>query len=108
MAFARRDFLKAGAAGALASQGLLSAGAAFAKPSGQPIVIGHQCDLTGGFSSWGYWGDKAGKTPVSYLNENDGIAGRPVQYVAEDTESKPPTRAPKIRSPRQRNPAALV
>jgi branched-chain amino acid transport system substrate-binding protein len=108
MAFARRDFLKAGAAGALASQGLLSAGAAFAKPSGQPIVIGHQCDLTGGFSSWGYWCDKAVKTAVNYLNENDGIAGRPVQYVAEDTESNPPTGARKFRSLVQRNRADFV
>src|SRR2546425_1952025 len=108
MAFARRDFLKAGAAGALASQGLWSAGAAFAKPSGQPIVIGHQCDLTGGFSSWGYWCDKAVKTAVSYLNENDGIAGRPGQYVAEDTESNPPTGARKFRSLVQRNRADFV
>jgi branched-chain amino acid transport system substrate-binding protein len=108
MAFARRDFLKAGAAGALASQGLLSAGAAFAKPSGQPIVIGHQCDLTGGFSSWGYWCDKAVKTAVNYLNENDGIAGRPVQYVAEDTESNPPTGARKFRSLVQRSRADFV
>lgn len=108
MAFARRDFLKAGAAGALASQGLLSAGAAFAKPSGQPVVIGHQCDLTGGFSSWGYWCDKAVKTAVNYLNENDGIAGRPVQYVAEDTESNPPTGARKFRSLVQRSRADFV
>jgi len=28
---------------------------------GGPIVIGHQIELTGGFSSWGYWHDKAAK-----------------------------------------------
>jgi len=108
MSFHRREFLKASAAGALAAQGLVSAASALAQPKGQPIVIGHQCDLTGGFSSWGYWCDKAVKTAVKHLNDQGGIAGRPVQYVAEDTESSPPSGARKFRSLVQRNRADFV
>lgn len=105
MSFNRREFLKASAVGsALAAHtGLLRA--AVAKPKGAPIIIGHQCDLTGGFSSWGYWCDKAGRAAVQYINESGGIAGRPVEYVVEDTESNPPTGARKFRSLVQRNKA---
>jgi branched-chain amino acid transport system substrate-binding protein len=74
----------------------------FAKPTGAPIIIGHQCDLTGGISSWGYWLDKAAKTACDYLNDNNGIAGRPVKYVVEDTETNPPTGARKFRALVQR------
>ena len=108
MSITRREFLKATTAGALAAQGLLQTGATFAKPKGRPIIIGHQCDLTGGFSSWGYWCDKAVRTAVRYLNENNGIAGRPVEYVVEDTESNPPSGARKFRSLVQRNRADFV
>lgn len=108
MSFNRREFLKATAAGTLAVQGGLLTRAAWAKPQGQPIVIGHQCDLTGGFSSWGYWCDKAARAAVKYLNDNNGIAGRPVEYVVEDTESNPPTGARKFRSLVQRSKADFV
>jgi branched-chain amino acid transport system substrate-binding protein len=109
MSSTRRDFLKASVAGALATQGLfIATGRALAKPQGSPIVIGHQCDLTGGFSSWGYWCDKAAKAAVKHLNDNNGIAGRPVEYVVEDTESNPPTGARKFRSLVQRNNADFV
>jgi len=108
MSFTRRDFLKATAAGTLATQGGLITSTALAKPKGQPIIIGHQCDLTGGFSSWGYWCDKAARAAVKYLNENNGIAGRPVEYIAEDTESNPPTGARKFRSLVQRSKADFV
>jgi len=106
MSFKRRDFLKASAAAALLPQGWVAP--VWAKPKGQPIVIGHQCELTGGFSSWGYWLDKAGRAACKYLNETDGIAGRPVEYVAEDTESNPPTGARKFRSLVQRTKADFV
>ena len=108
MTFNRRDFLKATTAGVLASQSGALARHAFAAPKGNPIVIGHQCDLTGGFSSWGYWCDKAARAAVKYLNDNNGIAGRPVEYVAEDTESSPPTGARKFRSLVQRSKADFV
>lgn len=80
----------------------------FAKPTGKPIIIGHQCDLTGAISSWGYWLDKAAKAACDHLNANNGIAGRPVQYVVEDTETNPPTGARKFRSLVQRNEADFV
>ena len=110
MAFTRRSFLRRALASGVAVQGL-SLGIArdlLARPSGQPIIIGHQCDLTGGFSSWGYWCDKAARTAVDYLNQHNGIAGRPVQYVVEDTESNPPTGARKFRSLVQRNRADFI
>ena len=80
----------------------------FAKPTGKPIIIGHQCDLTGGISSWGYWLDKAAKAACDHLNATTGIAGRPIQYVVEDTETNPPTGARKFRSLVQRNEADFV
>lgn len=109
MAVTRRSFLHYALAG-MAGQGasLTLARDLFAKPTGQPIIIGHQVDLTGGFSSWGYWCDKAAKVAIEYLNSQNGIAGRPVEYVAEDTESNPPTGARKFRSLVQRNRADFV
>jgi branched-chain amino acid transport system substrate-binding protein len=107
----RRSFLKLALAGGVASQGLnlLTVKDLFAKKtSGDPIIIGHQCDFTGGISSWGYWHDKAIKTAIEHLNANNGIAGRPVKYVMEDTETNPPTAARKFRSLVQRNKADFV
>jgi len=97
-------------AGGVASQGLglTIVKDLFAKPVGGPIIIGHQCDLTGGISSWGYWHDKAVKAAIDYLNQNNGIAGRPVEYVVEDTETNPPTAARKFRSLVQRSKANFV
>src|SRR3546814_9045138 len=67
-----------------------------------PIVIGHQCDLTGGFSSWGYWHDKCATKAVEIINSGGGIAGSKVELVTEDTESSPATGARKLRSLIQR------
>jgi branched-chain amino acid transport system substrate-binding protein len=106
----RRSFLKLALAGGVASQGLSLTimKDLFAKPAGDPIIIGHQCDLTGGISSWGYWHDKAVKEACNFLNQNNGIAGRPVKYVVEDTETNPPTAARKFRSLVQRSKADFV
>src|SRR5918996_3854348 len=111
MTTTRRSFLTRALAGSVAGQGasLTIAKDLFAAtPSGKPIVIGHQVDPTGGFSSWGYWCDKAAKVAVDHINANGGIAGRPVTYVAEDTESNPPTGARKFRSLVQRSRADFV
>jgi branched-chain amino acid transport system substrate-binding protein len=110
MAITRRKFLKTAAAGAALApaSNLMIFKDIFAKPKGDAIVIGHQCDLTGGISSWGYWLDKAARKAVEYLNENDGIAGRPVKLVVEDTETNPPTGARKFRSLVQRSKADFV
>lgn len=59
-----------------------------AAPSGAPIRIGHQCDLTGALASTGYWRKKATDAAVKWLNERGGIAGRPVEVVTTDTETK--------------------
>ncbi len=106
----RRSFLKTALAGGVLGQGLYLTLAKdlFAKPTGGPIIIGHQADMTGAISSWGYWMDKAGAAAVKYLNDNDGIAGRPVKYVREDSETNPPTGARKFRSLVQRRKADFV
>lgn len=107
----RRSFMKLALAGGVASQGLnlTIVKDLFAKTlKGAPINIGHQCDLTGGISSWGYWLDKAAKTACDYLNAHNGIAGRPVNYIVEDTETNPPTAARKFRSLVQRSKADFV
>lgn len=111
MSTTRRTFLARALAGSVAAQGVnltIAKDLFAATPSGKPIVIGHQVDLTGGFSSWGYWCDKAAKTAIDHINANGGIAGRPVTYVAEDTESNPPTGARKFRSLVQRSNADFV
>jgi branched-chain amino acid transport system substrate-binding protein len=105
MSISRRSFLKSAVCG---TASVTIARDLFAATSGKPIIIGHQVDLTGGFSSWGYWQDKAAKTAVDWINANGGIAGRPVVYVAEDTESSPPTGARKFRSLVQRSSADFV
>lgn len=106
----RRSFMKTFLAGGVAGQAvnLTLAKNLFAAPSGEPIVIGHQCDLTGGISSWGYWLNKAAEAAVAHLNANDGIAGRPVKLITEDTETNPPTGARKFRSLVQRHRADFV
>lgn len=110
MATTRRSFMQSVLAGGVLGQGLnlTIVHDLFAKPTGEPIRIGHQCDLTGGISSWGYWLDKAAKTAIDHLNQNNGIAGRPVEYIVEDTETNPPTGARKFRSLVQRSKADFV
>lgn len=105
----RRKFLQTAiAGGALASTGsMLVTRDLFASESG-PIVIGHHCELTGGFSSWGYWHDKCAKKAVELINEGGGIAGRKVELATEDTESNPAIGARKLRSLIQRRKASFV
>ena len=86
----RRSFLELALSGTVAVSAL-SLGLTrdlYAAPVG-PIVIGHHCELTGGFSSWGYWHDKCAKAAVKVINEGGGIAGRKVELATEDTESNP-------------------
>jgi branched-chain amino acid transport system substrate-binding protein len=105
----RRSFLRAALAGGVAAgtAKLYIMKDAFAQPAG-PIVIGHHVELTGGFASWGYWHDKAGKKAVDIINQGGGIAGRKVELVTEDTESNPASGARKLRSLIQRNGAQFV
>lgn len=107
----RRSFLETAlAGGAVAGTAYLSLGrdmSAFAQAS-DPIVIGHHCELTGGFASWGYWHNKCALAAAKYINENGGIAGRKLELVTEDTESNPATGARKLRALIQRSNASFI
>lgn len=105
----RRSFLQQALAGGAAA-GTAYLGLArdlYAQASG-PIVIGHHCELTGGFASWGYWHDKHARAAAKLINEMGGIAKRKVELVTEDTESNPASGARKLRSLIQRNGASFV
>lgn len=84
----RRDVLS-GALGAATTAGLMPklVGAAAAAPTGDPIVIGHQCDLTGWDASTGYWRNLTATKLSDWINANGGIAGRPVKLITADTKS---------------------
>jgi branched-chain amino acid transport system substrate-binding protein len=103
----RRSFLNTALAGGAAYVTLARDTSAFAQAAG-PIVIGHHCELTGGFASWGYWHNKCALAAAKVINEGGGIAGRKLELVTEDTESNPATGARKLRSLIQRNGAAFV
>jgi branched-chain amino acid transport system substrate-binding protein len=57
-------------------------------PSGTPIKIGFQSDLTGTLDLFGRSEDIAFKAAAAYCNELGGIDGRPVEVITEDTEGK--------------------
>ena len=103
----RRSFLNTALAGGAAYVALARGMSAFAQAGG-PIVIGHHCELTGGFASWGYWHNKCAQAATKLINEGGGIAGRKLELVTEDTESNPAAGARKLRSLIQRSGAAFV
>ncbi|MCV0367927.1 ABC transporter substrate-binding protein [Filomicrobium sp.] len=106
----RRSFLQVALAGGTAAGAYISLGrdmSAFAQASG-PIVIGHHCELTGGFASWGYWHNKCALAATKVINEAGGIAGRKLELVTEDTESNPAAGARKLRSLIQRSRASFI
>jgi branched-chain amino acid transport system substrate-binding protein len=102
----RRSFLNTALAGGAAYVTLGRDMSAFAQAG--PIVIGHHCELTGGFASWGYWHNKSALAATKLINEGGGIAGRKLELVTEDTESNPATGVRKLRSLIQRNGASFV
>ncbi len=81
---------------------------AFAQAPAGPIVIGHHCEITGGFASWGYWHDKAARKAVDIINRSGGIAKRKVELATEDTESNPASGARKLRNLIQRANAEFI
>lgn len=103
----RRRFLETALAGGAAYISLARDMSAFAQ-STDPIVIGHHCELTGGFASWGYWHNKCALAAAKYINETGGIAGRQIELVTEDTESNPAAGARKLRSLIQRKNASFI
>ncbi len=105
----RRSFLQTAlAGGAVASTAYISLARDLFAADGGPIVIGHQCELTGGFSSWGYWHDKCAKAAVKLINEGGGIAGRKLEMAVADTESNPAAGARKLRSLIQREKSSFI
>ena len=103
----RRSFLGTALAGGAAYITLARDMSAFAQAGG-PIVIGHHCELTGGFASWGYWHNKCALAAAKVINDGGGIAGRKLELITEDTESNPAAGVRKLRSLIQRNNAAFV
>lgn len=100
------DFaLKGGVAAGLANMTIVKD--LFAQSAGS-IVIGHHAELTGGFSSWGYWHDKCARKAVDIINSQGGISGRKVELITEDSESNPATGARKLRNLIQRGNAEFV
>ncbi|OGF53345.1 MAG: hypothetical protein A2Z21_07860 [Candidatus Fraserbacteria bacterium RBG_16_55_9] len=81
----RREFLKrmAGVSSALFSLAQLRAQA-----TSEAIRIGLQADLTGTLADYGYWHRKVAEAAVRKLNDEGGIAGRPVELFIEDTASE--------------------
>jgi len=105
----RRSFLQTAlAGGAVASTAYLSLTRDLVATESGPIVIGHQCELTGGFSSWGYWHDKCAKAAATLINEGGRIARPKLEVPVVDTESNPAAGARKLRSLIQRSRARFV
>ena len=106
----RRSFLQYALAGGVSAglANLTIMKGAFAQAPTGPIVIGHHCEQTGGFASWGYWHDKAAQKAVALINKQGGIAKRKVELVTEDTESNPASGARKLRNLIQRSNAEFI
>ena len=77
-------------AGVLASQlpGTI-ARIAYAAGSDAPIRIGFQVHRTGIGALYGRWYERTTNAAAKYINEMGGIAGRPVEVVAEDDGTDP-------------------
>ena len=95
--FTRRKTLKT--LGALAGAGVALPGvspSAFAQaPKGRPIRIGFQVHRTGIGAVYGRWYERTTTAAVKLINEKGGIAGRPVEIVAED-DGTDPKRGPEV------------
>ena len=93
----RRRLLKAATvtAGAAATAGIApsAAGAVFrtawAAGSDEPIRVGFQVHRTGIGATYGRWYERTANAAAAWMNENGGIAGRPVELVPEDDGTDP-------------------
>ena len=91
--FSRRRTL--GTLGGLAGAALLPGTPAFAQPKGKPIRIGFQVHRTGIGATYGRWYERTTTAAVKAINDKGGIAGRPVEIVAED-DGTDPKRGPEV------------
>jgi branched-chain amino acid transport system substrate-binding protein len=64
-------------------------------PKGRPIRIGFQVHRTGIGAVYGRWYERTTTAAVRLINETGGIAGRPVEIVAED-DGTDPKRGPEV------------
>src|SRR5438876_9396310 len=62
---------------------------ALAAPSGKPIRIGSTLALTGPLAATGQVHKIVGEIYVEHLNANNGLLGRPVEWIVKDDQSKP-------------------
>lgn len=90
----RRGLIKASAgAAAVGTVGALATGAlapsVYAAGSDKPIRIGFQVHRTGIGATYGRWYERTANAAAAYMNANGGIAGRPVELVAEDDGTDP-------------------
>ena len=87
----RRALLKAGAGAAGAASLALApfSRIAWAAGSDEPLRIGFQVHRTGIGATYGRWYERTANAAAAYLNENGGIAGRPVELVPEDDGTDP-------------------
>jgi branched-chain amino acid transport system substrate-binding protein len=87
----RRTALKgAGALAGAAAAASLPGWATFAQSgSDAPIRLGLQLHRTGIGAAYGRWYERTSQATVKYINDNGGIAGRPVQLVIEDDGTDP-------------------
>jgi branched-chain amino acid transport system substrate-binding protein len=91
--FSRRRTL--GTLGGLAGTALLPGAPAFAQAKGKPIKIGFQVHRTGIGATYGRWFERTTTAAVKLMNEKGGIAGRPIEIVAED-DGTDPKRGPEV------------
>src|SRR3989442_4509833 len=80
--FPRRNALKILAA--LAAVATSAPSALAQAPKGRPIRIGFQVHRTGIGAVYGRWYDRTTTAAVELINVAGGIAGRPVEIVADD------------------------
>ncbi|MGD0237808.1 MAG: ABC transporter substrate-binding protein, partial [Syntrophorhabdales bacterium] len=94
----RRTFLKttAGVVGA-AAVGLSFPYVNTHAASTKPIRVGGLFDMTGGSYAFGVGGNRSAEAAVKMINKAGGIAGRPVEYIMEDTATNVQTGIRKIR-----------
>ena len=85
----RRAIKGAGALAGLAATGTLPGFGAFAQGSDAPLRIGFQAHRTGIGAAYGRWYERTSQAAVAYINEQGGIAGRPIELVIEDDATDP-------------------
>src|SRR5262249_45780331 len=84
----RRALLKASGALALAAP---ASGPWVSRATAQtsPLKLGFQVHRTGIGAAYGRWYDRTTAAAVKLINEKGGIAGRPVEIIAEDDGTDP-------------------